>query len=134
MHNTWILGQFAERKKTAEGKYKEFVDAGIGKDTIWRDVKGQSLLGEDDFIEGLIGYVRGYEEVEEIPKCQRYIKRPELSTLFSEKTIFDKRTRNDTIIEAINKYGYSQKEIADYLEMHYKSISRTVSKTPKVKT
>jgi putative transposase len=130
----WILGQFAERKKTAEGKYREFVEAGIGKDTIWRDVKGQSLLGKDDFIEGLIGYVRGYEEVQEIPKSQRYINRPELSTLFSGKTLLDKRTRNDMMVEAINKHGYSQKEIADHLEMHYTSVSRAVSKTLKVKT
>lgn len=129
----WILGQFAERKKTAEGKYKEFVEAGIGKDTIWRDVKGQTLLGGDQFVEGLIGYVRGYEEIEEIPKSQRYINRPDLSTLFIGENILDKRTRNDVMVDAIHKHGYSQKEIADHLDMHYTSISRAVKKTLKVK-
>ena len=34
LRREWILGQFAERKNTAEGKYIEFVEAGIGKDTI----------------------------------------------------------------------------------------------------
>lgn len=133
LEREWILGQFARRKKTAEGKYKEFVEAGLGKDTIWNDIKGQTLLGEDDFVEGLIGYVRGYEEVEEMPKSQRYINRPELTTLFSENIISDKRTRNVMMVKAINKHGYSQKEIADHLEMHYTSISRVVTKMLKVK-
>jgi hypothetical protein len=133
LEREWILGRFAGQRRTAERQYKEFVKAGIGENTIWRGVKGQSLLGEDDFVEGLIGYVRGYEEVREIPKSQRYINRPELSSLFSEHIISDKRSRNAMMVEAINKHGYTQKEIADHLEMHYTSISRIVSKMLKVK-
>ena len=130
----WMLGQFAERRKSAESKYKEFVAAGIGDKNIWKEVKGQSLLGEDDFIEVLIEYARGHEDVEEIPKSQRYVTRPGLDGLFIEKTISDKRARNRKIVEAINKYGYSQKEVADHLGMHYTSISILFNKTLKLKT
>ena len=130
----WMLGQFAERRKSAESKYKEFVAAGIGDKNIWKEVKGQSLLGEDDFIEVLIEYARGYEDVEEIPKSQRYVTRPGLDGLFIEKIISDKRARNRKIVEAINKYGYSQKEVADHLGMHYTSISILFNKTLKLKT
>jgi transposase len=34
--------------------------------------------------------------------------------------------RNKKIAEAAERYGYSQKEIADYLKMHYSTISRLV--------
>ena len=30
------------------------------------------------------------------------------------------------IVKAVGKYGYSQKDVADYLEMHYSTISRTM--------
>lgn len=130
----WMLGQFAERRKSAESKYKEFVAVGIGNKNIWKEVKGQSLLGEDDFIEVLIEYARGYEDVEEIPKSQRYVTRPGLDRLFFKRIISDKRARNRKIVEAINKYGYSQKEVADHLDMHYTSISILFNKTLKLKT
>ena len=39
---------------------------GIGGHRIWDDVKGQSILGEGDFVNRLIDYARGCEEVKEI--------------------------------------------------------------------
>src|SRR4030067_3428811 len=54
----WILGQFAKHKRTAEKKYKEFVEAGIGEKETWKSVKGQSILGSDEFVEKLIGNVK----------------------------------------------------------------------------
>ena len=33
-------------------------------------MRGQRLLGNDEFVEGLIKYVKGYEEIKEIPKNQ----------------------------------------------------------------
>lgn len=66
-------------------------------------MKGQSLLGDDDFIDGLIGYARGYEDVEEIPKSQRYVTRPGLDSLFSDRIRADKNNRNRKIVDAIKK-------------------------------
>ncbi|MBI1820534.1 MAG: helix-turn-helix transcriptional regulator, partial [Nitrospirae bacterium] len=31
------------------------------------------------------------------------------------------------IRKAVEEYGYSQREVADYLEMHYSSVSRIVN-------
>lgn len=36
--------------------------------------------------------------------------------------------RDEKIVEAIVRHGYSQKEVADYLKMHYSTISRLISK------
>ena len=47
----WILGQFSRTRGKAEKEYRQFVKWGIGKETIWNEVKGQALLGEDDFVE-----------------------------------------------------------------------------------
>ena len=47
----WILGQFGSKRRQSEKKYREFVMAGLGEEKIWKDVKGQSILGQDEFIE-----------------------------------------------------------------------------------
>lgn len=120
----WVLGQFGAKQKEAEKGYREFVEAGSGEETIWKKVKAQSILGEDEFIENLIGYVKGDQDIKEIPKSQRYLKRPGLEEIFSDKVTRNKVTRDKKIREAIEKYGYSQKEIADNLGMHYSTISR----------
>ena len=35
--------------------------------------------------------------------------------------------KNRNIIKAVEEYGYSQKEIADYLKVHYSTISRLIN-------
>ena len=74
----WVLGQFGSKKRIAEKRYRGFVTDGIGRHRIREDVKGQSILGERDFVDRLIDFVRGYEEVIEILKSQRYVTRPSL--------------------------------------------------------
>lgn len=124
LQTDWVLGQFGRRRGQAEKRYREYVKAGIGGKDIWKDVQGQILLGEDGFVDALLDYVKGYKEILEIPKSQRYIDRPKLSDIFGKKHLSDRKRRNSCITEAIEKYGYSQREIARYLGMHYASISR----------
>ena len=122
----WLLGQFGSKKRQSEKKYSEFVTAGIDEEKFWKDVRGQSILGEDDFVEKVIRHVEGYKEVKEIPKSQRYIGRPELVELLKVAKVkkdISRKTR-----EAVQRYGYSQKEIADYLGIHYSTVSRMVNK------
>lgn len=120
----WILGQFATGRKVASDKYREFIRAGIKKETIWTSLKGQIILGGEDFVGGVIGYVRKHEEIKEIPRSQRYLNRPVLAELFKGKTLTDKRRRDKRIREAVKRYGYNQNEIANHLGMHYSTISR----------
>jgi putative transposase len=122
----WILGQFSRKRSKAELKYRQFVEWGIGQETIWRDVKGQSILGEEDFVEGLISHIRKHQDIPEIPKSHRYVNRPPLEKIFSGKVVQDKRKRDTKIIEAVQKFGYTQQQIAAHLNMHYSTISNLV--------
>jgi putative transposase len=122
----WILGQFSRTRVSAEQKYRQFVEWGIGKDTIWREVKGQSILGEDDFVEGLISLIKKHQDIPEIPKSHRYVNRPSLDKIFPKNVILDKRKRDKKIIDAVQKYGYTQQQIAAHLHMHYSTISNLV--------
>lgn len=122
----WILGQFASTRKVAESAYRKFVRDGIRAEPIWKDLRAQSIIGEDDFVRGLINHLKGQENIPEIPKSQRFINRPSLESLFSKDVHLDKCARDKLIGEAVEKYGYTQKEVADHLGLHFASVSRII--------
>ncbi|MBI5374640.1 MAG: transposase [Candidatus Schekmanbacteria bacterium] len=126
---SFILSHFGENIKTACDEYLEFVKAGLNVESIWGKLRGQILLGSDDFTEKFISQVKDHKAIAEIPGVQRYIGRPTLEKLFDRKTLRDRIERNRRIMEALDNYGYSQKEIADYLHMHYSTISRLINET-----
>jgi REP element-mobilizing transposase RayT len=129
----WVLGQFGSKRRRAEKRYRAFVMDGIRGHRIWKDVKGQSILGDGDFVNRLIDYARGYEEVKEIPKVQRYLNRPGLKEIF-ENTEGEKRKRDRRIAEAVKRWGYSEKEIADCLRLHYSTVSRLIGREADLQT
>ena len=55
-------------------------------------------------------------------------ERPSLSDLTSGLTTAGKTERNKVIHEAHVRYGYTLKEIADQLGIHYATVSRIVKK------
>jgi hypothetical protein len=73
----------------------------------------------------LIDYARGYEGVKEIPKVQRYLNRPSLSEIFRNAR-GRKQRRDRGITEAVKRWGYSEREVADYLKLHYSTLSRLI--------
>ena len=123
----WMLGQFSGKRGKAEQEYRQFVQWGINKETIWAEVRGQALLGEDEFADSLVAHLRKHKDVPEIPKSQRYVNRPLLGKIFTEQVIRDKQKRDRNIVEAVEKHLYSQREIADHLGLHYTSVSRIIS-------
>ena len=121
----WILGQFSTNKGQAEKRYRDFVRAGIGGEKIWGKVKGQSILGGEDYVRRLMNYIRGRRDTQEIPKQQRYLNRPGLHELFRNQEE-DKEKRDNLMYNAVVEHGYSQKDIADFLGLHYSTVSRLI--------
>ena len=122
----WVLSQFGKRRYPATRHYRRFVREGIDRPSIWQGVKAQVLLGEEDFVEKLKDYVKGYEEIREIPRSQRYLSRPPLKSLFAGK--LTKSKRDALIVRAVHRYGYSQREVADFLGLHYATLSRLANR------
>ena len=120
----WVLAQFGRERVKAGKEYRQFVNQGIGKESIWIDVKGQAILGEDEFVEGLIDHLRKHKDTPDIPKSQRYVNRPSLGKIFTEGVLRSKGKRDRKIVEAVEKYGYRQREVAYHLGMYFASVSR----------
>ncbi len=120
----WVLGQFSGKRGKAESEYRQFIRWGIGEETIWTAVRGQALLGEDDFVETLVDHLRKHQDIPEIPRSQRYSTRPALSKLLPESINADQRKLKKKLIEAVEKYGYHQSQLARHLAVHRSTISR----------
>ena len=120
----WILNQFGSTGRISGKAYRKFVEDGIKQESIWEAVRAQSILGEEEFTATLTDYLRGKKDIAELPKSQRYIDRPSLENIFSKNILKDISKRNRKISEAVRRHGYRQREVADYLEMHFTSISR----------
>ena len=37
-------------------------------------------------------------------------------------------TANPRIVQAVHRYGYSQRDVADFLDLHYATVSQPVGK------
>jgi putative transposase len=120
----WVLAQFAEVTDKAQKQYRQFVKDGIDGDLIWRDLKYQVLLGDDDFVSRYAEVAGGIEKLTEVPKAQRPSARPSLEQLFPPYIEVNRLKRDQRVVEAVELHSYSQKAVADHLQLHYSSISR----------
>ena len=121
-----ILSHFGQRMAVAQDKYCEFIQAGIGSPSIWQELEAQSLLGVEGFADGLRRLVTEKQQIREIPKGQRFVGRPSLEKLFSQKSRV-KASRDRLIVKAVTQYGYSQMDVANFLALHYSTVSRIVA-------
>ena len=124
----WILSQFGLAKKTAQKGYKEFIADGIGGGPPWDEVVGQIFLGGEGFVEKLENLLVDRKAFTEIPKTQRHASRPALQVLFVREQDLSKPEKECKVYEAYAAYGYTLKEIADYFNIHYATISRIISR------
>jgi len=124
----WILAQFGRGRRRAQRLYHQFIMEGITKEAPWRDLKGQIFLGDKGFIEECKRLLDPSTDLQEIPRLQRYAERPVLAELLNEEIRPNKAHRDRTIYRAHVTYGYTLKEIADHLRVHYTTISKIMNK------
>src|SRR3990172_143231 len=116
--------KFLEELDSVKKRYKKFVMEGISKESPWREIRGQIILGGEGFVEKFKDLLADKEKIKEIPRHQRYMGRPSLADIFKqEKT---KGERNRKIWAAHLKFGYTLKEIADCLGIHYTTVSKVL--------
>jgi putative transposase len=127
----WVLAQFGCKQGDAIRAYREYVSEGVEEKSPWASLKGQILLGTDEFVERIRVVLKGKEGVREVPRVQRFLTRPSLEDLFRG----EKRSAAGKLDEAIRKayhdHGYYLREIAEYLGVHYATVSRALTRATK---
>ncbi|MGB3223857.1 MAG: transposase [Desulforhopalus sp.] len=130
---SWILGQFAKNTNDARKIYRKFVAEGLVKQELnpWKKLVGQIVFGGADFVADIQCRLSDAREIGEIPRAQRFPGRPALEDLFPNKIKQDKIVRNIQIKTAHMQYGYTLKEIADQLHIHYTTVSKVLKNCKK---
>lgn len=109
----WVLGQFGLRRRQAQARYRAFVKEGL-ESQPWGELRGQIYLGSEEFIES---HAKKGEKIKEVPREQWRAVRPLLEQIFSK--------RGDKAVEvAYREHGYRMREIAEYMGVHYATVSR----------
>ncbi len=130
----WILSQFGDEKRMAAKKYEEFINSGRDAKFPQDGVFGQIILGGENFIKELKRKlnIKNNLRSKEIPRDQKLSFTPSLDEIF-QKGMRSGEKRNDMICLAYYENNHSQKEIADYLNLHYTTISLIIKKYDKAK-
>ena len=107
-------------KETGNGVQDQaFVRSGIKAESpLIKAIKGQLFLGQENFIEEIKHLLRGKEKLKEII-------RPVLKEIFKGK---DQKSKNQVRFEAHLQYGYTLKEIAEYIGVQYTTVSKAIKK------
>ncbi|MBO9483077.1 helix-turn-helix domain-containing protein [Salinisphaera sp. G21_0] len=114
---------FGSDRDEAIVSFARFVAEGVGVN-IWEHLKQQFYLGDDNFINKQLAYKpKGKAVLSEVPHKQRRKTAPPLSH-FLEAASY----RDEAIISAYHSGGDSLTEIADYVGLHYTTVSRIVRK------
>ncbi len=124
----FLLKQFGMKEKEACAEYRRFVRAGIKVADPFKSSKGSLFLGDDGMLAELRRVLTQRRKEKEIPVASRFVDRPELPDIFNVVGK-ERKKRNAQIIRAHVEYGYKGIEIADYLKMHYSTISRIINES-----
>ena len=111
-----LLAQFSHDSLKARSEYLQFVAQGCGL-SPWKQLKGQIYLGSESFVANL---PKQDATTREIPRIQRLADRPPLSVILSAGA------SAEAIHRAYRDFGYTQREIARHLGVHYATISRRI--------
>lgn len=119
----WLLSAFAKTRKKSIERYRKFVAQGKNQPPPWVALTNQIFLGDEQFVESMLGKLALNQELSEIPKAQRR-KMPKPLDYYSMKY----KVRNAGIVAAYQSGGYSMKEVGEHFGMHYSSVSKIIKR------
>jgi hypothetical protein len=127
----FLLRHFSACRKTAQKMYEDFVLAGVGKGSLLIEAKQQIFLGSDSFISNAMRHVNGIDELNNVPKVQKFADRPSLEVIFNGVRTTPREVRNRLIQNAHDNLAYTQREIGEHLGLHPGYVSRIIHKLRK---
>jgi hypothetical protein len=95
---------------------------GLGKKSPWEALRGVLLLGSEAFVESLEGKM--IAKGQEMPLRQRLAHRPGFDDLLNGRT--GRLARAKGAYEAHVEWGYTLKDVGDFLGLHYATVGKMV--------
>jgi putative transposase len=124
----WVLClDGASVRGEAERRYREFVRAGLGDMALSLEVVPSRLFaGRAEVLAPVGKRIGGATNLLEIPRMQRFALRPSLAALFA--SVRSRDERDARCVLAVRQHGYTMRAIAEYLGVHYATVSRALAR------
>ena len=119
---SWVLSRFGKEAREARKGYRRFVKEGMGRKAALEERSGL-WIGSEGFGERIQDLAQGKGHVREHPKAQRRPSRPGLAEYLPLDACEDRAVRNEAICRAYIEGRFTQREIGDYLGLHYVTVS-----------
>ncbi len=120
-----LLVQFSDKHGVATRQYRSFVDEGIGRESVWKELKQQIYLGSDRFIGRMQRRLKEGKATDiNIPRAQRQSPAPSLKAIEARH-----RDRKKSILVAYETGAYSYQQIAKHFGVHFTTVGRVVRVT-----
>ena len=116
-----LLAEFGKRRTVARQKYQQFIAEGMSAESIWKDLKGQIYLGDDEFVERMQSKLAERDEDVNIPRVQQRRPAPKLSAIRRQH-----KNRDQAIRAAYDTGAYSYQQIAKEFGVHFTTVGRIV--------
>jgi putative transposase len=123
----WVLSLGdSPTRAIAERRYRQFVDAGLTESVNpLEHFTSRLLVGDAAFLAGLRERAPDAATLAEVPRAQRFALRPALAALFNGVASRDDRAARCVL--AVRDHGYTMKEVATFLGVHYITVSRALA-------
>jgi putative transposase len=121
-----LLASFSKRRAAASESYQQFIEDGIAKESIWKDLKGQIYLGDNDFVEQAQARLGERDQDANIPRLQQRRPAPDLSAIRRQY-----KNRDDAIRAAYESGVYNYQQIAKEFGVHFGTVGRIVRQAMK---
>ena len=116
-----LLAQFSPKRALARRRYSQFVAEGVGRESIWTDLKGQIYLGDEGFVKQM---QRKLEQPVQDVNITRAQRRPPAPTLEAIEVRYPERNLAMVAAYATGEYSYQQ--IAEHFGVHFTTVGRIV--------
>ena len=93
----------------------------MGQESIWKDLRGQIYLGDDDFVEQMQGKMGERQVDVNIPRVQQQAPAPMLNAIRRRHD-----NRDEGIRAAYETGVYSYQQIAAQFGVHFTTVGRIV--------
>lgn len=119
----WLLNQFGDSRREAIRAYRRFVDEGLGRESIWTNLRNDVYLGSDTFVEQMQATTSS-NNLRGVSKSQL---RPLAKPLSWYRDNFP--NRNEAMTRAYLSGGHTHESIASFFGVHCRTVIRAVKRT-----
>jgi putative transposase len=117
-----LLAQFGEQREEAQRRYRRrFVAEGIGRESLWAELRQQIYLGDEEFVARMQAQATVQGDALTIPRVQRRAPPPALASFATQS-----QGRDEEIVAAYATGAYSYREIAQHFGIHPATVGRVV--------